>query len=103
MRILCLITLLLSHVAYGDVSWTRFRGKVKAINYKTSTITLDSGGDLVTIKVDDDVNILSGKTAVKLSDVGIDDKVTLIYAPKAPAPKDPDEPSPGGVYPPLKR
>jgi hypothetical protein len=86
----------------SEVQWTRFRGKVKAVNYKTSTLTLDSGGDLVTVKLDDDVMILEGKEAVQPSGVLIDDKVTLIYAPKAAAPKDPDAPPPGGVYQPVR-
>jgi len=88
----------------SDVQWTRFRGQVKAVNYKTATLTLESNGDLVTVKIDDDVTILRGKEAIdKISGVLIDDKVTLIYAPKAPASKDPDEPPPGGVYAPERR
>lgn len=54
------------------------------------------------VKINDDVAILSGKDVVKIGSVTIDDKVTLLYAPKAPPQKDPDAPPPGGVYQPLQ-
>lgn len=85
----------------ADVQWNRFRGKVKSVNYRLSTLTLDSAGDVITVKIDDDVTVLSGRDTVKLEDVKIDDKVTLLYAPKAPPKKDPEAPPLGGVYPPL--
>ena len=86
-----------------DVQWSRFRGTVKSINGKTSSLTIQNKeGDLFTIKVDEDVEIVSGKEVKKLRDIAIDDKVVLVYMPKAPAPKDPDEPESGGVYKPLK-
>lgn len=97
-RLILLVVLAATAARASDVQWTRFRGKVKAVNYKISSVTLQSNGDLVTVKVDDDVTIYEGKEAVKLTGVLIDDKVTLIYAPRAPAPKDPEEPQQGGVY-----
>jgi hypothetical protein len=94
-----LILLLAAAVANAtEVSWSRFKGKVKATNGKTSMVTIQNGeGDLIALKVDADVRVLRGKDDVKLGDLSIDDKVTLVYEPKAPAPKD-DEPPVGGVY-----
>jgi hypothetical protein len=88
----------------ADVNWSRFRGKVKAINGKASTVTIQNAeGDLVTVKVDDDVSIVSGKQVKALGDLAIDEKVVLVYFPKAPAPKEPEETPEGGVYPPARR
>jgi hypothetical protein len=103
MKKLAIVLLLATVANASDVSWTRFRGKVKTVNYRASTMTIESNGDLVTIKVDDDVTILAGKEKQPLSAIGIDDKVTLLYAPKAAERKDSDEPAPGSVYAPLKR
>jgi hypothetical protein len=85
--------------AFGsEVQWSRFRGRVKGINAKTSTLTIQNGeGDLITVKVDQDVQLEHGKEQAKLTDLSIDDKVTMLYLPKAPVPKE-DEPPPGGVY-----
>lgn len=91
-------------LATADVQWSRLRGKVKGVNGKTSYVTIQNReGDLLTVKVDDDVEIVSGKNVVKLKDLEIDDKVTLVYLPKAPIPHDPELPQEGGVYPPAKR
>jgi hypothetical protein len=93
------IVLIVSAIAEADVQWSRFRGKVKGINGKAGTVTIQNAeGDLITIKVDADVQIERGKEMAKLNDLTIDDKVTLLYLPKAPPLKDPDEPPAGGVY-----
>ena len=99
------IALLLTGGVYAsDVTWTRFKGKVKAVNQKASTVTIQNGeNDLITVKVNDDVTILSGKDAVGLAAVNMDDKITLVYSPRGPEPRDPEEPAPGGVYPPARR
>ncbi len=102
-RVILLLVLAGALTKASDVQWTRFRGKVKAVNYRASTLTLDSGGDLITVKIDDDVTIFSGKDPVQLNSVLIDNKVTLIYAPKALPPHEADEPPQGGVYLPAKR
>lgn len=97
-----LLLFVLGHCS--EVQWSRFKGKVKGINGKTSLITIQNGeGDLITVKVDDDVEILDGKDAKHLRDLSIDDKVTLVYSPKAPTPKDVDEPAGGGIYAPARK
>ena len=104
MKMLMLATLLLTHPVFGsDVLWSRFKGTVKAINGKTSTVTIQNGeGDLITVKVDNDVILGRGKEEIKLSDVKIDDKLILIFVPKAPQSKDPDQPIDGETYKPLR-
>jgi hypothetical protein len=99
------VILAVSAVSHAsNVEWTRFKGKVKNVNGKASTVTIQNGeGDLVTIKVTEDVTILSGRDVVGLGKVRIDDKVTLLYEPRAPEAKDAEEPEPGGFYPPAKR
>lgn len=88
-------------VSGADVSWTRFKGKVKAIDQKASKITIQNAeGDLIGIKVDPDVSITCGKEVRTLKDVAIDEKVTLMFLPKVAVPQD-DEPV-SGVYKPLK-
>ena len=103
--IAAVVALTVAVLAHGDVQWSRFKGKVKAVNGKAATVTIQNAeGDLVTVKVDSDVEVLRGKDQVKLGDVAIDDKVTLVYSPKAPPPKESDEePALGGVYAPVKR
>lgn len=89
---------------YGDMQWSRLKGKVKGINGKASTITIQNAeGDLFTVKVDADVEIVVGKEVRALRDVSIDDKVTLVNIPLPPVQKGDDEPADGGVYAPLKR
>lgn len=78
--------------ASADVQWSRLSGKVKAINGKTSQVTIQNKeGDLLTVKVDQDVMIARDKETVAFKDVAMDDKITLLYMPKAPAPKEDDE------------
>ena len=104
MKQIALLLLLASFSSASNVEWTRFKGKVKATNGKTQSITIQNAEqDLITIKVDLDVQIIKDKEEVNLREVQIDDKVTLLYQPKAPAPKDPDEPEPGGVYAPFRK
>jgi len=92
-----------STAALADVQWTRLSGKVKGINGRTSQITIQNKeDDLLTVKVDSDVTIIRDKAQIALKDISIDDKVTLMYLPKAIT-KDPDEPPEGGVYAPIKR
>ena len=61
------------------VEWTRFSGTVKAVNLKASTVTLqDKNGDLFTIPVDYQVNIVEKSGDIRaLKDVHLDEKVTL--------------------------
>ena len=88
----------------SEVQWTRFRGKVKSVNYRTQEITLQNAeGDLIGVKVTEDVAIFDGKEIRKLSDVAVDEKVSLLFAPKPLPPKEPDEPAPGGTYPLIHR
>lgn len=97
-------TLLIDFASATDVQWTRLRGKVKSLNAKTQTLTIeDSAGDLLTLHIDADVDVLAGKDPIqKFADLKLDDKVTLLYNPKPPTPKDSDEPAAGGVYKPLR-
>lgn len=100
------IGLMFASAAFGsEISWSRFKGTVKAIDYKASTLTIqNSEGDLVGIKVNGDVTIRQGKDDVPLSKVQIDDKVTLFFAPKAAEVKGPDDtPDANGILPPLRR
>ena len=99
MKLLLILTLLSGTLSASEIQWTRFRGKVKAINYKTQDLMLQNNeGDMISLKVTDDVAIFDGKEVKKLGEVSIDEKVSLLYAPKPVLPKDSEEPAPGGVY-----
>lgn len=88
----------------ADVAWSRFRGTIKAVNHKTGVVTLQNkDGDVFNIKVDADVTVVVGKEERAFKDVRIDDKVTLLYAPKVPLPKEADDPDASDVYPPFKK
>ena len=101
--LLLILTSITSAAVAADVSWTRFKGKVKAIDQKASRITIQNGeGDLIGVKVDEDVSIVTGKEKRALKEIEIDDKIVLYYLPKAPVPKDPEEPAPGDVYKPSR-
>jgi len=98
-KLLMLSVLFAANVYGSDVLWSRFKGTVKAINGKTSTVTIqNSEGDLITVKIDADVILGRGKEEIKLSDLKIDDKLILLFVPKAPPAKDPDQPSDGETY-----
>lgn len=76
----------------AEVDWTRFTGKVKAVNLKASTVTIQNAeGDLFTVPVDYQVNVIIGKgknaASKGLKDVTLDDRITLIRTP-AEKPKD---------------
>lgn len=89
----------------SDVLWSRFTGKVKALNYKSGLITFQTdSGDIFSVKADKDIVIVVGKEERALPDVRIDDKITLLNIPKAdvPAPAE-DAPGPDGVYPPIRK
>jgi hypothetical protein len=103
-KVLALLLMCLGVSQASEIQWIRLRGKVMATNSKTAMLTIaDQGGDLMSLHVDADVDVYSGKELVaKLSDLKLGDKVTLLYNPKAAAPKNPDEPEPGGVYKPVK-
>lgn len=103
LRVMLLIAVLTNIGLAADVYWARFTGRVKGLNGKTSFITIQNKeGDLVSVKTDTDVTILKGKDEVGLGDVRIDDKVTLLYSPKAASVNPTEEPAPGGVYKPLR-
>ena len=90
--------LLASVVRGSEVEWSRLKGTIRQVNYKTSTISIqDESGDLFKLKIDGDVTIQMGKQDKALKDVKLDDKVTLIYSPKAPTPVDADQPV-NGTY-----
>jgi hypothetical protein len=99
MKKLVLLTLLLTHPVFGsDVLWSRFKGTVKAINGKTAMVTIQNAeGDLITVKVDADVILGRGKEEIKLSDLKIDDKLILLFVPKAIV-KEADQPAEGETY-----
>ena len=84
--ILCLCLTLLTSVALAtEVQWTRFKGTVKSLNYKTSSITIQNAdGDLFSLKLDKDVKIKKDKGEVSLDSVELDDKITLLYLPSNP-------------------
>ena len=68
-------------LVFGDVEWTRFKGTVKAINLKASTITIqNSDGDVFTVPIDYQVLITDTKRKAPhvLKDIQLNDKVTLI-------------------------
>lgn len=100
---IALILMLTSVANATEIQWSRLRGKVKATNAKTQTLTIeDSAGDLLSLHIDAEVDVLDGKDPVaKFADLRLDEKVTLLYNPKPVAPKEVDEPALGGVYPPL--
>jgi hypothetical protein len=103
MRTALLVLFLAGLVQASDVEWTRFKGKVKNVNQKASKVTIQNGeGDLITVKVSGDVQIMDGKDVIPLGQVGMDSKVTLIYAPKPDAPKEETE-NFGSTLPPVKR
>ena len=104
MKVFMLLLFLVAMANASDVNWTRFTGKVKSIDLKSSKITIQNAeGDLITVKFDDDVMLYQGKTSKVLSDIGMDEKVTLVYMPRPPKPKEAGEEPSGGFYPPLKR
>lgn len=88
----------------SEIQWTRMKGTVKASNAKTQMLTLQNQeGDLFSIHIDGDIDVVAGKDTIgKLSDLKLGDKVTLLYNPKAAAPKDADQPV-DGVYKPIPR
>lgn len=109
MRLL-LTAVLLAASVYADVQWSRFNGRVKGINGKTQYLTIQNKeGDNLTVKITEDVLIIRGEKKNReelghkdLGKLRLDDHVTLLNMPKAPAPKDPDEPAEGGVYKPIR-
>ena len=104
MKAMLLVGIFAVSVNASDVSWTRFKGSVKQIDLKANTIQIqDNEGNLVKLKVDEDVMLLKGKETVLLSNVGVDEKVTLVYMPRPPKPKDTSDEPVNGIYPPIKR
>ena len=74
------------------IEWVRFSGTVKAINLKTSTITIQNrDGDLITIPIDYQVQIADkGGDIRQLKALVLNEKVTLTRTPSEP-PKDDTE------------
>lgn len=93
MRSFLLLLLCASLSQASEIQWTRLRGTVKAINARTQMLTIQNpDGDLLTMHIDADVEMLNGKDPIlKLQDFKLGDKVTLLYNPKAPAPKDSED------------
>src|SRR3954470_13131631 len=103
--LMILVAVILGSVSLeADIQWSRLNGRVKGINGKTQQVTIQNReGDLLTVKIDPDVLIVRDKQEIHLKDVSMDEKVTLLYIPKAPEPKDTEEPPEGGVYKPIPR
>ena len=74
------------------VSWTRLTGRVKGINLKDSTVTIQNkDGDLLTVPVDYQVKLIEKHDEARdLKHLDLDEKITLINTPsdKPPAVKD---------------
>jgi hypothetical protein len=80
--LLSLMLLLPALVTATEIQWTRFRGEVKALDFKKSIVTIQNkDGDLFTFSVDKDVICVRGKAEVPFTDLRIDDKVVLMRVP----------------------
>ncbi len=67
------------------VEWTRLAGKVKAINLRDSTVTIqDHDGDLMTVPIDYQVVIMRNKNELMKNAryLALDDKIILIRTPQ---------------------
>ncbi len=66
------------------VDWTRLSGKVKSINLKDSTITVQNrDGDLLTVPVDYQVKITEKDGELRdIHRLSLDEKITLIKTPQ---------------------
>ena len=66
----------------SDVSWTRFKGKVKMLDLDKNRVTIQNeSSDLITIPIDGNVRLFIGKEQVALDKLKFDDKVMLQYIP----------------------
>jgi hypothetical protein len=84
------LTLVVKFGFAADVQWSRLRGTVKSLDYKTQRITIQNHeGDLLSVLITPDVHIIGKEAAeVPLKDVHLDDKVILTLIPEADKPKD---------------
>jgi hypothetical protein len=85
------------------IDWTRFSGIVKAVNLKSSTVTIQlKGGDLVTIPVDFQVSLQEKHDELRaLKDLKLDETVTLLRVPRDAPPAVPEDTT--GMAQPEKR
>jgi len=66
----------------SEVQWTRFKGEVKALDFKKNLVTIQNkDGDLFTITVDKDIVVVRDKADIEFADVRIDDKIVLMRIP----------------------
>lgn len=81
--ILAMITFIIVNGWAVDVEWTRLRGTVKAINLKSSSLTIQNGdGDLISVPIDYQVKILEKRGDITtLGRLQLDQKVMLIRIP----------------------
>lgn len=91
-------------VMASGILWTRVRGRVKAMNAQNQELTVETrDGDLFEIHVDGNVDVyVKDEIVPRFQDLKLDEKVVLLWNPKPTAPKDPEEPEPGGVYKPVR-
>lgn len=75
--------LLAAAVCLPCVEWTRLSGKVKGINLKDSTVTIqDRDGDLLTVPVDYQVKLIERHEEMRdLKHLVLDEKITLTRTP----------------------
>lgn len=74
------------------VEWTRFEGRVKAVNLRASSVTIQNrDGDLITIPIDYQVKIIEKHDEQRgLKDLVLDEKIILTRVP-AEAPQQDSE------------
>ncbi len=77
-------------VCASCVSWTRLAGRVKGINLKESTVTIQNkDGDLLTVPIDYQVKITEGHGETRdLKHLELDEKIVLLNTPSNPGPLD---------------
>jgi hypothetical protein len=78
--------IVLATVCAACLQWTRLTGKVKGVNLKDSSVTIQNrDGDLLTVPVDWQVNIVEKKTGLvhggSVKDLKLDENITLINTP----------------------
>lgn len=66
------------------VEWTRLKGRVKAVNLKSHSLTIENkDGDLLTIPIDYQVKMMDKAGVLHvLKDIQLDDKLILTRTPE---------------------
>jgi len=72
--------ILAAAVCVPCVEWTRLSGKVKAINLRDSTVTIQNNdGDLLTVPVDYQVKVMEKHDELRgLKNLALDEKIILL-------------------------